>query len=430
MSEIETKAAKQAAPSQKAAKVAVKDASTRPANLKRKAWEIMLIVFLGGIALAWAQNKAVPVLADLQDFFTIDLVTASWISSIFSVCGIVLALPAAGMMRKMGLKVSGIVAIGVTIIGTVLGLFAGNAAILMASRVVEGLGLGLISVIAPAVISMWFAPEERGLPMGIWGAWQMVAQAGTFLFAASIIGAFGDWHGLWWVGLILLILGIVLYVAQVKAPPAEYNYADSEDTSVSMMSVFKYKSVWMILLVAFFFCMACFGWCTLQPTYWSEVAGLDLDTANAIEGWIYVAEMFIVIGEGALLNKIKNRKKFGIVMAVIYGVLLIFAFNNTSFVGILIFSICYPFLEGATCTVFWTITPQTTPKPQLSAAALAVLVMGMDAGMMLGPPVTSAIIESFGWGAASIEIAICGLLIAVFFALTQLYDENGKKIKG
>lgn len=399
-------------------------------KMKRKAWIIMLIVFLAGIALAWAQNKVVPVIDVVQVDLDLDMATAGWVSSIFCVMGIVLALPAAGMMRKMGVKLTGILAIGSTIVGTVIGIFAPNAALLMVSRVIEGFGLGLISVLAPAIISMWFAPEKRGLPMGIWGAWQMVAQAGTFLFAGNIIGAFGGWKGMWWVGLILLVISIVLYVMEVKAPPADYNHADSEDSSVNMLSVFKYKSVWMIMFVAFFFCMACFGWCTWQATYWSEVGGMDFDLANNIIGWVYVAEIFIVAIEGYILDKIKSRKRFGIILSMLYGFLLFFAFFNHEWIGVLIFAIIYPFLEGAVCTVFWTITPQTTPKPSLSAAALAVLVIGMDAGMMLGPPVTGAIIENFGWAAGSIEIGICGILIAVFFALTQLYSEKGEKIKG
>lgn len=408
----------------------LKNQETEPKSLRTKAWVIMLIVFLAGIALAWAQNKVVPVIDVVQIDLSLDMTTAGWVSSIFSVMGIVLALPAAGMVKKMGVKLTGILALGASIIGTLIGIFAPNAAILMVSRVIEGFGVGLISVLAPAVISMWFAPAGRGLPMGIWGAWQMVAQAGTFLFAGNIIGMFDGWMGMWWVGLILLVISIALYAWQVRKPPAEYNYADSEDTDVSIFEVFKYRSVWMIMLVAFFFCLACFGWVTWQATYWTEFAGLDFDFANNIIGWVYVAEIFIVIGEGAILDKIKSRKRFGIILSALYGILLFFAFFNTEWIGILIFAIIYPFLEGAVCTVFWTITPQTTPKPALAAAALAALSIGMNAGMMIGPPLAGAIIENLGWGAGSIWIGISGLLIAVFFALTQLYGENGEKIKG
>lgn len=400
-------------------------------SLKGRAWAIMLIVFLAGIAMAWAQNKVVPVIDIVQVQLNVGMSVAGWISSIFCVMGIVLALPAAGMMRKMGVKASGILALGATIIGTLIGIFAPNEVVLLISRVIEGFGLGLISVIAPAVISMWFRPEERGLPMGIWGAWQMVAQAGTFLFAGNILGLFGgDWKGLWWVGLILLIGSIVLYAIMVTKPPAEYNHADSEDTSVSMFEVFKYKSVWMMLFVSFFFCMACFGWCTWQASYWAEQGFVDMDTANSIIGWIYVAEMIIVVFEGALLDKIKRRRTFGIILGALYGILLFTAFTLTNnFAVTIVYAIIYPFLEGAICTVFWTITPQCTPKPQLAAAALSVLVIGMDCGMLIGAPFTGFMVETFGWAAASIEIGICGLLIALFYFLVKLYDENGNVIK-
>jgi len=399
-------------------------------KMKRRAWVIMLIVFLAGIAMAWAQNKVVPVIDSVQIDLMIGKTEAGWISSIFCVMGIILSLPAAGMMRKFGVKKTGILAIGSTIIGTLIGIFAPTAALLMISRVIEGFGLGLISVLAPAVISMWFASEKRGLPMGIWGAWQMVAQAGTFLFAGSICDAFGGWKGMWWVGLILLVVSIFLYTWKVTPPPAEYNHADSEDNSINLFSVMKYRSVWMIALVAMFFTIACFGWATWTASYWSEVGGLDFNFANSIVGWVYIAEIFIVIFEGWLLDKIKSRKRFGIILALLYGVLLFFAFNVSEFAGILVIACIYPFLEGAICTVFWTICPQTTPDPRLGAAALAVMVIGLNIGMMLGAPIAGAMIENFGWGAASIVNGIAGLLCAVFFALIQLYNEKGEKIKG
>jgi len=333
-------------------------------------------------------------------------------------------------MRKMGVKRTGLLAIGATIVGTLVGIFASGLPLLMISRVIEGFGVGLISVLAPAVITMWFASEKRGLPMGIWGAWQMVAQSGTFLFAGSILDLFGGWIGMWWVGLILLVVSIALYAWKVTVPPAEHNHADLEDSSVNMLSVLKYRSVWMIALVALFFTIACFGWVTWAATFWSEVGGLDFAFANNIIGWIYVAEIFIVIGEGYLLDKIKSRKKFGVIMGALYGLLLFTAFIFSAPPWILAFAIMYPFLEGAICTVFWTICPQTTPEPRLGAAALAVMVIGMNIGMVLGPPIAGAMIDSFGWTSASIVIGVAGLLCAVCIGLTQLYNKEGEKIKG
>ncbi|MCL2826661.1 MAG: MFS transporter [Eggerthellaceae bacterium] len=400
-------------------------------TLKRKAWAIMLIVFFAGIALAWAQNKVVPVIDVIQSGFSVSMAQAGWISSVFCVMGIILAFPAAGLMRKLGIKWCGVAAIGATIAGTALGVFADSYALIMASRVIEGFGVGLIAVLAPAIITMWFAPEKRGLPMGVWGAWQMVAQSGTFLLVGGLTGLFNGWQGMWWAGLVLLGASILLYVWQVKAPPATYNHADLEDSSVSMFKVLKYPAVWMITAVAFVFCVACFGWVTWIATYWSEQGGIDFELANSIVGWLYMAEILIVVGEGFLLDKVKSRKRFGIVFSVLYGVLLLSAFIvPPSFAWIVVFACIYPFLEGAICTVFWTICPQTTPDPRLGAAALATMVIGMNIGMMVGPPLVGGIIEAVGWAPASIVIGIAGGLCAVFFALTQLYNAKGEKIKG
>lgn len=397
--------------------------------MRRRAWIVMLVAFFAGIALAWAQNKVPPVINEVQESLSISMTAAGWLSSIFCVTGIVMALPAAAFVNKLGLKKSGAIALLVTIIGNVIGLIAPNTGILMFSRLLEGLGVGLISVLAPTIISMWFAPAKRGLPMGIWGSWQMVAQAFTFLLAGGLTVSMG-WKGMWWFGLILLAVATVLYVWKVVSPPPAYNHADVEEAGVNIFEAFKHRSVWMICIVAFLFCVACFGWVTWVATYWSSQLGLDINFANSIVGYIYMFEILVVVVEGWILDRIKSRKTFGVVMSLLYGLLLFVAFRFPSTAWILPFAIIYPILEGAICTTFWTIAPQTTPKPALASAALAVMVMGMNLGMVVGPPLIGYVVENIGWQVATIPMAVTGLLCGLFFALTQLYNDKGEKIKG
>ena len=38
---------------------------------------------------------------------------------------------------------------------------------MLASRFIEGAGIGLITIVAPAAIAIWFPAEMRGTPLGI-----------------------------------------------------------------------------------------------------------------------------------------------------------------------------------------------------------------------------------------------------------------------
>src|SRR5512134_3905855 len=129
---------------------------------KRKAWAAMLAVYLAGVAVALNLSKVPPVMQVLIEQLNVDTTTGGWLMSAFAVAGLILGLPAAVMLGRWGPKISGMIALGCTILGSTLGALATGPAGLLAGRAVEGVGMGLITVVAPAVISMWFPPEQRG----------------------------------------------------------------------------------------------------------------------------------------------------------------------------------------------------------------------------------------------------------------------------
>lgn len=391
--------------------------------MKKRAWTVMLIAFLAGIALAWVQNKVPPVITTLIDVFDISMATAGWLSSIFAFMGMVTAIPAAFIINKMGPKKSGLVAIGAAIVGSLIGIFSSNVSVLLISRVIEGLGVGIIAVVAPTLISMWFPAEKRGFPMGIWGSWQMVAQAITFFLGSSLTIAYG-WQGVWYAGIALCVIAFIAYGIFIASPPAEASYADVESSNVSIWEGFKSVSTWWMCGVAFFFCIGCFGWCTWTATYWSQAFSWDIGIANNYVGVIYMLEIPFVFIIGFILDKITDRKKFGMVLAALYAVILFISFRMTNPGFIIPFVIIYPILEGAICTVFWTLCPQTVKKPELAAIALAIMVMGMNLGMVLGPPIEGAVIEAYGWAAGTIPLTIAGLLALFCLGMSKIYVQD------
>lgn len=134
--------------------------SSKSGKINPKAWLVVLAVFVVGIGMAWAQNKCMPIMGLLQTDLGISAGIAGWISGVFSLMGIVLAFPAVGIIRKWGALKGGLVSVAVTLVGSVVGLFAPNECVLLVSRIIEGFGIGIISVLAPAVIAMWFPIEK------------------------------------------------------------------------------------------------------------------------------------------------------------------------------------------------------------------------------------------------------------------------------
>ena len=389
----------------------------------KRAWIVAFATIFAGISLALVQNKVAPCMTTLMGAFNIDMATAGWLSSLFSLVGIVMAIPASIVLNKLGPKKGGIVALACAILGSLIGVFTDSVPVLMASRIVEGVGVGLMSVIGPSLIAMWFPEAKRGLPMSIWAAYQMGAQAVMFFLGAVLTTSFG-WQGVWWFGLVACVVAFVLYVLCVKSPRPEDSYADVESEDVSIVEGMKSPSAWVLSLATMLFCIGCFGFVNWIATCWAQTFSWDEGQANMWVGYFSIFGVIAAVVIGALLNHGKNRKLFGVAALVAYGVasLVGMFMDNPSF--LIGFVIVYGFVDAGFPCVLWTMAAQTVKKPELAGVALGVVSIGFNVGILLGPPIIGAVVEAAGWHAGA--IAICGACVlgAVALLFTKLYSAD------
>ena len=402
---------------------------------------MVIIAFLAGLTLANVQNKVPPVMEAVMAYYGIGYTEAGWLTSIFTVMGMVTAIPASWLLRKMGPKKIGIVALACAALGSLIGVYSESLALMMFSRVIEGIGVGIIAVVGPAVIASWFPPQKRGLPMGLWGSWMMASQAILFLIAGGVTTAFG-WKGIWWFTLGFSVIVLILYMWKVDVPPAGIpNFSEGEgEESFSFKAGFRSPSSWILSMIGLIFTFCCFGFATYIAVYWGDTfflasAGGNSELAqyeaNLWVSLMYTIEIPIVILIGWLLNHIKiTRRKFvGTIGFFLYAFILFYCFRMDA-IGLLVpFIIIYPFLEGSIPTVYWTICPSTAKSPEHAGTSLGILNVGLNIGTLLGPPVTGFMCESFGWQAATIPLAAAAVVGGILFCFIRTYDKQGSHSK-
>ena len=390
-----------------------------------KAWVIVIIAFLGGLALASAQNKVPPVIDVVMADFGIGETDAGWLTSVFTIMGMVTALPASYLMKKLGAKKVGVIALACAAVGSAAGTFCTDFALLMATRILEGVGVGMIAVVGPAIIAMWFPAEKRGLPMGVWGSWMMCSQTLLFLCGAGIATMWG-WQGVWWMVFALCVVALILYWWKVEEPgEGEINFSEGEeDEEFHFGDGFKSGSTWLLTLGGLIFTFCCFGFATYISLYWAQTfySG-DMNPSNWWVAVMYALEIPIVILIGWALNHVTlgKRKFVAVVGFLLYAVILFLCFRLDNVAFILPFIIVYPFLEGSIPTVYWTLVPSTAKKPQDAGTAIGILNIGLNIGTLLGPPITGFFIENYGWDVATIPLAVAAIIGAVVFALVKTY---------
>ena len=83
---------------------------------------IGVVLLIAGISVAMIQYKVPTILTELMALFAMDAKAASWLMSIFTLMSIFVALPTGWLAQKFGAKRMMIVACGIAIIGSLVGV--------------------------------------------------------------------------------------------------------------------------------------------------------------------------------------------------------------------------------------------------------------------------------------------------------------------
>lgn len=368
----------------------------------KKAWWVMLACYFASVAITLNQFKVPPVMPTLMEELNISMATGGWLMSIFAVAAVILAIPAAFLLARLGPKTSGLVAVGSTALGAIIGAFASSAGILLFTRVIEGVGLGLIGVLAPAIISMWFKPEERGLPMGIWATWVPVGSLVMYNIAAPLEGAFG-WSGVWWFGAIIAIIAFIVYALVVTAPEEA---AQAESPSLNIGEALKSVNTWLLALAFAGFNFSFIAFNTWGPSFLVETLKLGQASANFYISVTFFSVIPACVLAGWVLDRVSNRKIVLSISLLISAVVFIWAFSLGSVPVVLLYVIILGLIGGFAPTAVFTLAPETMARPELAGFAMGIINVGQNLGMLAGPPIVGAVVAASGWGSGAYPLVI------------------------
>ncbi len=140
--------------------------------------------------------------------------TAAILSAYFGAYALVL-LPGGALVDRFGARRLALVGLGVFAVGAGAGALVSSIGALIASRVVQGVGAGLVSPAALAGAVSGFPPERRGSALGIWGASAGISNLLGPLLGGLLTVAFG-WRANWWA---LVPLALIAAAGIVRCVP-------------------------------------------------------------------------------------------------------------------------------------------------------------------------------------------------------------------
>jgi len=377
--------------------------------MRNSRYLILFIVFSAGVAAPLNQFKVPPMMNQLMSALGVNLAVSGWFMSVFALVGVLFALPSGYLIRKIGMKFSGIIALSALLAGSVTGGLSHSAGILIFSRVIEGVGLCLISVTGPASISAWFPDDKRGMAMGIWATWVPTGTIIMYLLAPLL----GEWRSAWFFTSVYTAAVLVLF-ALFFHMPAEYTQTRAQDEE--RRCPYKEKNIWFLAAVFMTSTIVIVAVKTYAPVFLEQKHGLSTAKASGLTVLIMLFSLITAPLSGWLSDVFKSRKVLlisGILLAC-FSMTFLFS-SSTAYFAVLL--ILLGITGGIVPTATFSSVPEIMKLPRLTGQGMSVIALGQNVGMFAGPVMFSFLADYYSWqtaGVFMVPLLICACITAFF----------------
>jgi predicted MFS family arabinose efflux permease len=375
------------------------------------AWVILVVIYLASVVAPMNQFKVPPLIPVLMETIHINLTQAGLLMSSIAAVGLILALPAGLILQRFGPKLTVLAAMAALAVGSALGAVSTTFTILLAGRVLEGVGFGLIGVAAPATIAMWFPPSKQGTPMGIWATWVPMGSILMYNMAPMLATLYG-WQSVWWVGMVFALLMAVFSGLLLRRPPIKPIVLPPDPSQRASWKALANRDIWFLAA-----CFACFNLAlvniaTYYPTFLNEVRGITLSQASFITSIPALLVMVASPLSGWFSDRINSRRLVFTLPYLVLAVILIFPFQVSGW-QINALMVVYGFVIGLIPTAVFAAAPEIMRRPELAGLGLAAILVGQNFGQLVGPVLFGALVKTLGWTPAGfllIPICLLGFL--------------------
>ena len=185
--------------------------------LRKQILLVLCLSLLAGVIDNTVLNTALPTLARVLHAGTSSL---QWIVDAYTLCFAALLIPAGALADRYGRRLSLIGGLIVFAFGSLAAAFAPSAGVLIADRVLMGLGAAFVMPATLSILNAVFPPAERPQAIAAWSA-----AAGVGIIIGPTLGGLLLAH-FWWgsvflvnVPIVVLALAGVLWVVPETAEP-------------------------------------------------------------------------------------------------------------------------------------------------------------------------------------------------------------------
>ncbi len=213
------------------------DFLTRSSPQSHKPWNALWAMMIGFFMIMVDSTIVAIANPTIMTSLRIGYDTVVWVTSAYLLGYAVVLLVAGRLGDRFGPKNLYLIGLVVFTVASVWCGLAGSAAMLIAARVVQGVGAGLLTPQTLSTITRIFPPERRGVAVSLWGATAGVASLVGPLAGGVLVDGLG-WQWIFFVNVPIGVAGLALAYWLVPVLPTQSHRFDLVGVALSGAGMF------------------------------------------------------------------------------------------------------------------------------------------------------------------------------------------------
>ena len=382
------------------------EASTTQPHKYSNAFAIGLVLFLVATAVTMTQYKIPTIMGDIMTSFGIDAGTASWLMSIFTFVGIIVAVPTGFLVKKFGPKKLILAAVVINVAAALVGAFTTSVEVLLVTRAFEGVSLVFVIASSPLIIQACVDPSKNGTATGIYMLGGMLGATFAGILTPTLYYSVG-YVGLWVGYAILTAIGGVVFALYVKLPELPAAPADgASQASSGDWKVFFKPNTWLFFIPFAVFQMVLLTILSYAPTALQQ-QGMSPTLSGVVSTLPMLLAVISSVAFGAISDRMGRCKPLCIIGMLVLGpccLIMLNFYGPIMWVALVVMGL----LAMGTPTVFIAAYPTVLGKPELMSIGMGVLLLVQSLGQFLGTAVSSALL-----GPSIDQWMLCGTVTCI-----------------
>ena len=391
-------------------------------------WPLVFLAIFAGASGALCLGKVPAVLGILRNELGLTLVEASYLASAFNTLAILCSLFLGLLLTRWSGRQTGVVGLLVIVTGGALALPATGLAMMLLSRIVEGIGFLLVSVAMPAFIVAVTREEDKRLAISLWAV-NLPLGAAAGMLLTPWLTAQGGWRLAWLILMIPQLSALLLLLASRSADGLRVGGPQSAANAgrpLRQLTVLRQLTLWRYGLAFTLYSLMLWALFVWLPTMLQGTPGIGQSQIALLSALAVVANIPGNLMGAWLLRRGVARDR-----------LISWALGLMALCGMLAFwPGLSPWWAYGLCLVL-SLSGGMAPPAILSSAQgvsqgpvqLAIVqgffVQLANLGQLLGPLLLAALMTDNGqWGNARWLFLGGLLLVALLYAASHLPDSS------